>query len=94
MRCEREPGNAHDPRYAVRVIKDQRTVGHIPRDVSKTCTFILLSGGLITAKIIGRHQNKRRNGLEIPCIYIVKGPRSSMRKAECIIDEYLGRTYR
>ena len=90
VRCEREPENVHDPAYAVRLTKGQMTIGHIPRDLSKTCTFIILSGGVITAKVIGRHQNKRNNGLEIPCIYLVKGPRSSMVKAECIIKEYFG----
>ena len=68
VRCERETGNVHDPAYAVRLTKGQMTIGHIPRDLSKTCTFIILSGGVITAKVIGPHQNKINKGLEIPCI--------------------------
>ena len=38
----REPGNEHDP-YAVAVLEDQTlcTVGHLPREISKACSFFI-----------------------------------------------------
>ena len=36
-----------------------KTAGHIPRDISKACTFVLLSGGTIKSRVTGRHENWR-----------------------------------
>ena len=82
--CYREPENQHD-RYAVAAYKDDQVIGHIPRTVSKPCSYALLAGAKIQAVVTGERQNKRKNGLEIPVKYQVKGPRQHMISAETYI---------
>ena len=91
--CEREPHNVHDLGQAVRISKDGTTVGHVPRHISKACTFLILSGGSTKATLTDRHQNRRGNGIEISCKYSVKGPCDAVRKAEKVIKNYLNRTH-
>ena len=83
--CEREPHNVNDLGQAVRILKDGTTVGHVPRDISKACPFLILSGGSMKATVTDRHQNRRGNGIEIPCKYSVKGPCDAVRKAEKVV---------
>ena len=68
----REPGNQYD-RYAVAVLEDQTlcTVGHIPRDISKECSFFILRGGVIDVEVTGPRQKSTipDMGMEIPCVY-------------------------
>ena len=68
----REPDNPHDNR-AVAVYLDGNIVGHVPRELSKIFWFYLKHGGKITCEITG--WRKRGKGLEVPCIYIMKGSR-------------------
>lgn len=82
--CEREPRNEHD-RFAVALRKDGEIVGHVPRTISKACFYTLLAGGIIYAVVNGERQNKRQNGLEVPMIYHVKGPRQYTLKSETYI---------
>ena len=42
--------------------------------------------------VIGKRENKRGNRLEVPCKYIVKGPKFMVTNIECMIKDYLGRT--
>ena len=42
--------------------------------------------------ITGERQNKRRNGLEVPRKYIIKGPFHMVLNVEKIIKDYLSRT--
>lgn len=88
---ETEPENPHD-KYAVKVAKNEQVVGHIPRELSKYCTTAMLAGGTISCKIAGKRENKRGNGLEVPCIYKVKGPKFIVEKVEMLIVDYLKRT--
>ena len=37
-------------------------------------TLILLSGGIMQASVTGKRENKRGNGLELPCKVTVKAP--------------------
>ena len=76
----------------MKVLKEKEVVGHVPRDISKYCTTALLCGGTIKCEITGRRQNKRGNGLEVPCEYIVKGPFHVILDVEKIIKDYLSRT--
>ena len=46
LQCSREIGNAHDP-YAVKVTKDDTTVGHLPKKISLTCSLFIRKGGTI-----------------------------------------------
>ena len=48
--------------------------------------------GTIKLEITGKRQNKRGNGLEVPCKYIVKGPFHMISNVEKIIKDYLSRT--
>ena len=87
-----KPENHHD-KYAVKVLKENEVVGHIPRDISKYCTSALfLGGGTIKCEITGKRQSKRGNGLEVPCKYTVKGPFHMISNVEKIIKDYLSRT--
>ena len=84
--CEREPQNSHD-QNAIKILKDGVIVGHVPRNFSKVFSYLLLSGTRITATVTGARQNLRNNGLEVPCKYKLKGPKSSMVKGETIIND-------
>ena len=52
LTCFREPTNASD-RYAVAVIKDRTTIGHLPRKMCKVCSVFQRRGGLICCKMTG-----------------------------------------
>ena len=56
-----EDDNPHD-RYAIKLVKNNATVGHVPRDLCKSCRYALYSGGKITAVVTGstREQKKER----------------------------------
>ena len=44
LRCQREPYNTADP-FAVAVVKDDTTVGHVPRKISAICSLFLRKKG-------------------------------------------------
>ena len=48
-----EQNNVHD-RFAVAVVKEGITVGHIPRDMSRVCWYFLGRHNTITCKIIDK----------------------------------------
>ena len=84
VKFSREPANQHD-RYAVAACKHGEIVGHIPRTISKPCSYALVTGAKIEATVSGARQNTRQNGLEIPVEYHVKGPRQHMVQAQTYI---------
>ena len=67
----REPGNQHDP-YAVAVLEYQTlcTVGHLPREISKECSFFIRRNGVIDVEVTGPRQKSAipDMGMEIPCL--------------------------
>ena len=65
-----ELDNAYDE-FAVSVLKDDKIVGHVPRELSEKFTTILKSGGSIKVTIRGKPYNTRRWGIRVPCIYTV-----------------------
>ena len=83
LRTTQELGNPED-QYAVAVVKDDDssssttgtiTVGHVPKEISRTCWFFLQHDEQILCEVLG---NKRRSplsqgGLEIPCKYTFIG---------------------
>ena len=69
-----EEDNPHD-RYAIILVKNNATVGHVPRDLCKSCRYALYSCGKIMAVVTGQHKHRRNNGLEVPCSYKLKGPK-------------------
>ena len=52
LTCSREPTNASDS-YAVAVIKDETTIGHLPRKMCRVCSVFLRRGSLINCKVTG-----------------------------------------
>ena len=52
LTCSREPTTTSD-RYAVAVIKDRTTIGHLPRKICKVCSVSLSRGSLISCKVTG-----------------------------------------
>ena len=71
----------------MKVLKGDDVVGHIPKQLAKTCNYILLAEGKVCATVTGHRQNKRNNGLEVPCLYRIKAPRSRAIQAEAVIKE-------
>ena len=86
LQCYMEDDNPHD-RYAIKLVnKNNAIVGHVPRDLCKSCRYALYSGGKITAVVTGRRENRRSNGLEVPCSYKLKGTKDVLLKVETIIN--------
>ena len=44
LQCKSDSHNSHD-RYAISVMKDEITVGHLPRKLSRMCSLFLRRGG-------------------------------------------------
>ena len=67
----REPGNQHDL-YAVAMLEDQTlcTVGHLPCEISKACSFFIRRNGVIDVEVTGPRQKSAipDMGMEIPCL--------------------------
>ena len=71
--CIRERGNPRDA-YAVAVVRNRRTVGHLPR---KLCHFwdLFIRGGSISCSVSGRRRyssDLSQGGLEIPSVLVFK----------------------
>ena len=75
----REPSNSYDV-YAVSVEKEEHTVGHVPREVSRVFSIFLLQGGNISCEVTGHR--KFGKGLEVPCCYKLTGGEKIIRKAK------------
>ena len=84
---EKEAGNHHD-RFAVAVLKDDRIVGHIPREVSKTAWYFLEHGGEIRCEITSRQRRSEVAGkdLEVPCTYTFEGKPKMIKKLVKLFD--------
>ena len=86
--CERELGNQHD-RYAVALKKNGETVGHVPRNLSRPCYYGLLAGSRMHGRVAGERGNTRDNGLEVPMVYTIKGPRSNVETIVTYVNALL-----
>ena len=60
-----EPDTVND-KYAAKVLKNEAVVGHVPREISRFCSFVLNSGGTMSATVTGAKENRRGNGLTVP----------------------------
>ena len=70
--CSRETSNLHDP-FAVKVLKTDEIVGHLPKRISSVCSIFLRKGGSITCTVNGERRYSRdltQGGLEIPCLLL------------------------
>ena len=83
---QQEHGNTED-QYAVAVMNGGIVVGHVPRELSQTCWFFIARGGEISCKVTGRRQRSAlmQGGMEIPCIYTLRGKKKLVDKLKIII---------
>ena len=78
-----EPDNVHD-KYAVKVLENEADV---PREILRYCSFLLN----LSATVTGAQENRRGNGLTVPCKYKLKRPKTFLSKAEYIIIDIVSR---
>ena len=66
--AHREFGNQFD-KFAIKVLNDEQTVGHLPREYSRIAWYFLARGVSITLEVTGRrlHCKQLCGGMEIPC---------------------------
>ena len=78
-------------KHAVKMVKDGKVVGHIPRLFSKALKLVLLAAGSVKDCVTGKPGNTRINGQEVPCTYKVKGPAKHVKLAETLVLSVLKR---
>ena len=68
LHAEQEFDNLMD-KFAVKVTKNNETVGHLPREYSRISWYFLARGGKIRVEVTGhrRHCKQLCGGMEIPC---------------------------
>ena len=55
--CEREISNQHDMyAVAVKLPANRKTIGHLPRKISRVCSLFIRRGGSISCIVTGRRQ--------------------------------------
>ena len=64
--CAREPGNCLDT-FVVAIIKDDVTVGHVPRSILPICSIFIWQGGMIVCRVRRYSADLPQGGAEIPC---------------------------
>ena len=65
--AKREFNNPMD-KHAVKVVKDDETVGHLPREFSRIAWYFLARSGEISVEVIGRRRHCKQlcGGMQIP----------------------------
>ena len=89
LECAREPLNDSD-RYAVAVIKDSVTIGHLPRKISRVCSLFLQRGGSITCTVTATRRYSAdlpQGGLEIPCLLLFEAQPKEIQKLKVLLCE-------
>jgi len=76
LACFYESGNVFDP-FAVKVCEENcdKTIGHLPREISRITKFILDRGAIVTVQLTSNHYRRSplvQGGLEIKCKISVK----------------------
>ena len=66
--AKREFDNPMD-KHAMKVVRGNETVGHLPREFSRIAWYFLARSGQISVEVIGRRQHCKQlcGGMEIPC---------------------------
>ena len=56
-------------KHAMKVVKDDETVGHLPCKFSRIAWYVLARSGEISVEVIGRRRHCKQlcGGMEIPC---------------------------
>lgn len=89
--CHRENSNCADP-FAVGVVKNQVTVGHILRKISSVYSLFLRRNGRIsvcTTKKGRFSDDLPQGGLEIPCILSFEGASKEIQKVKKMVTAAL-----
>ena len=71
----KRPGALVEDRYAIAIISNNQTVGHVPKFLSKLTFFFLKHGGTLTVKVTGERRysfDLAQGGMEIPAEFIYK----------------------
>ena len=79
---EERPGALVEDRYAIAIISNNQTVGHVPKFLSKLAFFFLKHGGTLTVKVTGERRysfDLAQGGMEIAAEFIYK----SEKKEHC-----------
>ena len=68
IHAEQELDNAVD-KFAEKVVKDNETVCHLPRENSRILWYFIARGGKICVEVTGRRRHCKQlcGGMEIPC---------------------------
>ena len=85
--CYREERNVLD-RYAVKVMKSDEIVGHLPKKISTLCSLFIRRGGSIKCEVMGSRRYSRdllQGGLEIPCDLIFEGSPNALEKIKSLL---------
>ena len=72
---EKRPGALVEDRYAIAIISNDQTVGHVSKFLSKLTFFFLKHRGTLTVKVTGERRysfDLAQGGMEIPAEFIYK----------------------
>ena len=78
---EKRPGALVEDRYAIAIISNNQTVGHVPKFLSKSTFFFLKHGGTLTVKVTGERRysfDLAQGGMEIPAEFIYKSEKKEL----------------
>ena len=76
LKCAHESGNEYDP-FSIKTCQIEngsKTVGHLPKEITRATKFLLDRGATISLKLSSDHYRRSplfQGGLEIPCIMTV-----------------------
>ena len=68
LQADQELDNEVD-KFAVKVVKNNEIVGHLPREYSRILGYFIAHGGKICLEVTGRRRHCKQlcGGMEIPC---------------------------
>ena len=91
LKCAHESGNANDP-FSIKTCQIEngsKTVGHLPKEISRATKFLLDRGATISLKLSSDHYRRSplfQGGLEIP--YIVTVIMAGPVRNHMVLDRY------
>ena len=78
---EKRSGALVEDKYAIAIISNNQTVGHVPKFLSKLTFFFLKHGATLTVKVTGERRNSfdlPQGGMEIPAEFICKSEKKEL----------------
>ena len=78
---EKRPGALVADKYAIVIISNNQTVGHVPKFLSKLTFFFLKQGATLTVKVTGERRysfDLPQRGMEIPAEFIYKSEKKEL----------------